>query len=152
MRKKQAAKMLSIVLASCMIVPLSLSGCATLQSSSSPADQKATIHVLTRFSGADMDTPVFKDAISQFMKENPNVTIVDDSIADETAYNNKLKTDIATGDVPNIFYSPAVASLVPYAKNGIIMDVTPMMQDKSWYSGFVAGSFEEWIFSVFGVK
>ncbi|MEG1516062.1 MAG: extracellular solute-binding protein [Clostridia bacterium] len=114
-------------------------------------EEKVTIRVLTRYTGTDATTPVFQEMIRTFMEKNPNITIQDDSVNEEAAYNNKLMTAIATGDIPNIFYLPGLMSGVEYAKNGVIMDVSELMEDKAWYDGFNQGSFEPWNFTPFGV-
>lgn len=56
--------------------------------------------------------------MEKFSELHPNVTFQDDSVADEAAYNNKLKTAIATGNLPNMWMQYGAASLVEYAKNG----------------------------------
>ena len=51
------------------------------------------------------------------------VTIVDDSQGDESAFNNILSTDIASGTMANIFRIQGVANLSEYIDNGLILDV-----------------------------
>ena len=114
-------------------------------------DEAITIRVLTRYSGSDPDVPIWEEAKSEFMAANPGIIIQDDSVNQEAAYNNKLKTDIATGNLPNFFYDPGVVSWVKYAENGLIMDVSEMMEDAAWYEGMVDGAFEMWNFSEYGV-
>ena len=48
---------------------------------------------------------------SAFMEENPDIEVQNDSIYEESAYNNKLKVALSTGESPNIFYYPAIAGL-----------------------------------------
>ena len=115
------------------------------------AEEQVTIRLLSRFTGTDATTPVWQDAIEQFQERNPNVTIQDDSVNQEAAYNNKLQTGLATGNLPNIFYSPGVVSNVRLAENGVILDVTPLMEDKEWFDGFIEGAFEVWNFDTYGV-
>ncbi|WP_261301658.1 extracellular solute-binding protein [Paenibacillus andongensis] len=115
-------------------------------------DEKVTIHILTRYAGDDSHVGPLKDAKDAFIKLHPNVTIQDDSVAEEAAYNNKLKTAIATGETPGFFYYPSVAGLADWAKNGLLMDITPLMADKSWSDGFISNSFEVWNLEKFGVK
>lgn len=120
-------------------------------STSEPAsDEKVTIRILTRYSGTDATTPILEAAIKDFMDTYPNITIQNDSVNEEAAYNNKLKTDIATGNVPHFFYMAGVASSVEYAKSGMLMDVTPLMEDKEFYDGFIPGMFETWNFEQYG--
>ncbi len=102
-----------------------------------PADKQVTIRLLSRFTGTDATTPVWQEAIRLFQEMNPNVKIQDDSVNQEAAYNNKLQTDMATGNLPNVFYSPGVVSNVRLAENNVIMDVSPLMDDKAWFDGCV---------------
>ena len=55
-----------------------------------------------------------------FMEENPDIEVQNDSIYEESAYNNKLKVALSTGETPNIFYSPAIAGLKECARVLII--------------------------------
>lgn len=114
-------------------------------------EENITIRVLTRTSGSDPHLPTWEAAKNGYMEMHPNVIIQDDSVSQEAAYNNKLKTDIATGNLPNIFYEPGVISWVKYAKNNLIMDVSPIMEDKEWFEGIVDGAFEMWNFTEYGV-
>lgn len=128
-------------------------GTATAEATAAAkTDEKVTIHILTRYAGDDSGAIPLKDAKDAFIKLHPNVTIQDDSIAEEAAYNNKLKTAIATGATPGFFYYPSVAGLAQWAKNGVIMDITPLMEDKPWADGFISNSFEIWNLEKFGTK
>ena len=90
--------------------------------------------------------------IKEFEAANPDVKVENISVNEEASYNNKFKTLVATGDIPNIFYLPGIASLVKYAQNGLIMDVSELFQDKEWYDGFVDGAFDMFNFEPYGVK
>jgi ABC-type glycerol-3-phosphate transport system substrate-binding protein len=56
----------------------------------------------------------------------------------------------ATGELPNIFYLPGIASLVKYAESGMIADVSPLFNDKAWYDGFLNGAFDMFRFDSYG--
>lgn len=49
---------------------------------------------------------VYEDQIAAFMEENPDIEVQNDSVYEESAYNNKLKVALSTGETPNIFYYP----------------------------------------------
>ena len=87
------------------------------------AADKVTIRVMTRWAGSDPQAAYLETVKTDFLKTHPNVVIQDDSIADEAAFNNKLKIDIATGTPPSIFWFPAIAGLVDWAKAGVLMDI-----------------------------
>jgi len=116
------------------------------------AADKVTIRIMTRWAGSDPQAAFLASVKADFLKTHPNVVIQDDSIADEAAFNNKLKIDIATGTPPSIFWFPAIAGLLDWAKAGVLMDITPMLADKAWSSGFIPGTTELWSLDKYGVK
>ena len=110
-----------------------------------------TITTLTRWSGTDAQTDFWQNYCANFEKENPNTKINDISVNEEASFNNKFRTMLATGDVPNFFQMPGIASLVKYAESKIIADVTPLFADKEWYDGFQNGAFDMYRFDSYGV-
>ena len=116
------------------------------------AADKVTIRLMTRSAGTDPNAAFLDMVKKEFLKTHPEVTIQDDSIADEPTFNNKLKIDIATGNVPSIFTYPAIAGLVDWAKAGVLMDVTPLFADKAWSGGFIPGTTDLWNLEKYGVK
>ena len=116
------------------------------------AADKVTIRILTRWAGSDSQAAYLNSVKEDFLTKYPNVVIQDDSVSDEAAFNNKLKIDIATGAPPSIFQFPAIAGLVDWAKAGVLMDITPLMEDKAWSSGFIPGTLDTWNLEKYGVK
>jgi raffinose/stachyose/melibiose transport system substrate-binding protein len=126
---------------------------ASSAGSSSPSNQeKVKIVFMSRNSGADPMAKIYEKQIAEFMQQNPNITVQNDSIYDEGAYNNKLKVAISTGKTPNIFYYPAIAGLTSWAKNGVIMDLTDTIKsDPEWTKGFIEGSLDTYRLDKYGV-
>ena len=146
MKKK---RLLSVLLASAMVLSLGTpGGTAAAQEEHEPV----TIRVLTRWTGTDSMTPLFQEIKEGFMEEYPWITIQDDSVNEESAYLNVLNTAIATGDMPNIFYVPTVMGCLEYAKSGLIMDVSQLIEDTEWREGFKEGVFEPFDYSAYGVE
>jgi len=116
------------------------------------AEEQTKITVLTRWSGSDPMAEYLDTFIKEFEAANPDVKVENISVNEEASYNNKFKTLVATGDIPNIFYLPGIASLVKYAQNGLIMDVSELFSDKEWHDGFVDGAFDMFNFEPYGVK
>lgn len=114
-------------------------------------DPEVTITVLTRYAGSDPQAPWLKKMMDEFVKLHPNVTFQDDSVADEAAYNNKLKTAIATGNLPNMWMQYGSASLVEYAKNGLLMDLSFMLEDEEFCSGLPDPTLSTFDLSGYGV-
>jgi ABC-type glycerol-3-phosphate transport system substrate-binding protein len=106
---------------------------------------------LTRWTGSEGMTDVWLDFVADFQKNNPGVTVNDLSVSEEASFNNKFRTMAATGELPNVFYLPGIAALVKYAESGMIADLSPLLEDKDWYDGFIEGAFDMFRFDSYGV-
>ncbi len=105
------------------------------------SDEKVTIRLLTRMAGTSTQVGIYNDIINEFKSKHPEVTIIDDSQGDESAFNNILTTDIATGTMANIFRIQGVANLSDYIDNGLLLNLQPYLDaDKEWSGGFTEGS------------
>jgi raffinose/stachyose/melibiose transport system substrate-binding protein len=124
-----------------VIFSMILAACSGASESSSKEDGKVEIRLLTRMAGTTMQVEIYKDIIEEFKKKNPDVVIVDESQGDESAFNNKLKTDLASGTLPNIFRIQGVANLGEYIDSGLLMDMDPILkEDPAWGEGFTEGA------------
>ena len=104
-------------------------------------DKKIKIRLLTRMAGTSKTVGIYKDIISQFEKKYPDVVVIDESQGDESSFNNKLKTDLSSGTLPNIFRVQGVANLEEYINNNLLMDLKPILsEDKEWGDGFNKGA------------
>lgn len=105
------------------------------------ADEEVTIRLLTRMAGTTPQVEIYNDIIKEFQEKHPEVKIIDDSQSDESAFNNILSTDIASGNVANIFRIQGVANLSEYIENGLLLNVQPYLEeDEEWGGGFTEGS------------
>lgn len=99
------------------------------------------IRLLTRMAGTSTQVTIYNDIIDEFKQKHPDVTIIDDSQSDEGAFNNILSTNIASGDMANIFRIQGVANLSDYIDNGLLLDISPYLEeDSEWGGGFTEGS------------
>ena len=83
-----------------------LAGCGSSRGdkgSDGGGEGKVTIRLLTRMAGTSPQVDIYNDILDEFKEKHPEVTIIDDSQSDESAFNNILSTDIASGDMANIF-------------------------------------------------
>lgn len=100
-----------------------------------------TIRLLTRMAGTTKQVDIYNDILDEFKEKHPEVTIIDDSQSDESAFNNILSTDIASGNMANIFRIQGVANLSEYIDNGLLADVQPFIdEDADWGAGFTEGA------------
>lgn len=123
----------------CMSLLVGCGGASKEESKKS--DEEITIRLLTRMSGTSKQVGIYNDVIEEFKQKHPEVKIVDDSQGDESAFNNILSTDIASGTMANIFRIQGVANLSEYIDNGLIMNMQPYLEeDKEWGAGFTEGA------------
>jgi len=126
---------------------------ATLLCAAAYAEEKVTITFMSRDSGDTPIAKVYESQIAAFMAANPNVTVQNDSIYEEAAYNNKLKVAISTGETPSIFYYPAIAGLTEWAKNGVLLDLTDVLAaDPDWAGTFLDGALDTYRLDSYGAK
>ena len=103
--------------------------------------EKVKIRILTRISGTSDIANVFHSVLDEFRAKHPEVELVDDSQGDESAFNNILSTDMASGKMANIYRVQGVANLAKYIDNGLLLDVKPYLEeDKDWGSSFAPGA------------
>jgi len=103
--------------------------------------QDIEISLLTRMAGTTVQVDIFKDILEEFEEKYPEVEIKDLSQGDESSFNNILKTNIASGTVPNILRIQGVANLGNYIENEVIMNVEPVFEaNPDWSNGFTEGA------------
>lgn len=135
-------KVLALVLT--LLMSFGLAGCSgktTSNGTDKSKEDKIKIRLLTRMAGTSNQVKIYKDIIKEFESKHPDVMVVDESQGDESSFNNKLKTDLASGTLPNIFRIQGVANLSEYIKNGLLMDMDPILKaDTKWGGGFTKGA------------
>ncbi|MGE7842465.1 ABC transporter substrate-binding protein [Lysinibacillus sp. NPDC093712] len=118
-----------------------LTACGGSSDTSDNADGKVKIRLLTRMAGTSTQVQIYKDIIKEFEAKHSDVVVVDESQGDESAFNNKLKTDLASGTLPNIFRVQGVANLNEYIESGLLMDMDPILKDDpEWGQHFTEGA------------
>lgn len=112
-----------------------------LETESRAKSEKVKIRLLTRISGTSGIANVFHSVLDEFKAKHPEVEIIDDSQGDESAFNNILSTDMASGKMANIYRVQGVANLAKYIDNGLLLDVKPYLEeDKEWGESFAKGA------------
>nr|WP_294492690.1 extracellular solute-binding protein [uncultured Mediterraneibacter sp.] len=139
MRNKRK-RITAAALTGAMVLGL-LAGCTDMGDSGPASGETVTIRLLTRMSGTSPQVGIWNDILDEFKEKHPEVKIIDDSQSDESAYNNVLSTDIASGEMANIFRIQGVANLSEYIDNGMILDLQPYLEeDTEWGGGFMESS------------
>ena len=94
-------KVLALLLAASLSI--GIVGCGSKGTSTGKEDgDKVEIRLLTRMAGTSNQVKIYKDIIKDFEAKHPDVTVVDESQGEESSFNNKLKTDLASGTLPNM--------------------------------------------------
>lgn len=150
-------KIMAITIATAMTLA-SLTACATKTSENvnsntenvgevqnkedtSAKEEKIKIRLLTRMAGTSATVQIYNSIIDEFKAKHPEVEIIDDSQGDESAFNNILSTDVASGKMANIYRVQGVANLKKYIDNGLLLDVKPFLEeDKEWGESFASGA------------
>ncbi|GAB6991661.1 ABC transporter substrate-binding protein [Paenibacillus pini] len=128
-----------VALAVTLVCSLVLSACGSdsgADSKSADGKTKTQVRIMTRLTGSDAKSKAFGELLEKFKTENPDIEVINESVNDETSYNNKFKTAVATGNVPNIWMNYGGQSFKIYAQN-IAMDLQPVLdEDKTWKDAF----------------
>lgn len=133
--KKKMLVVLMVVLATI------LTACGGSNDANGNEDGKVKIRMLTRMAGTSTQAQIYKDIIKEFEAKHSDVVVVDESQGDESAFNNKLKTDLASDTLPNIFRVQGVANLNEYIESGLLMDMDPILkEDPEWGEHFTEGA------------
>lgn len=103
-------------------------------------DEKVTLRLGTCWSSADPTYNVKEAVIAKFKELHPNVTIEDESIA-AGPYHDKLKTEIASNTLPDIFVNWGGGEVRGAVESGKFMDLTELLEeDPDFKDSFVPGA------------
>lgn len=148
-------RLLCTVLAVMMTAGLAV-GCGNDKSETkekTESKEQVKVSFMSRDSGDTPIAKVYEKQIAEFMDANPDITVQNDSIYEEAAYNNKLKVAVSTGETPSIFYYPAIAGLTEWAKNGVLLDLTDALeQDPEWKATFLDGALDTYKLDAYGAE
>lgn len=122
---------ISLFFVLCLTVSLVMVGCTQ---SSSSGQGKIKLRIATMFAGTDPATSVYKDALDEFVKAHSNVEIVDESMTSVgDTFRNKVKTDFASGDEPDVTFFFTGADAQPFIKSGKVMPLSDFFaKDAEW--------------------
>ncbi|BBH23014.1 hypothetical protein Back11_43590 [Paenibacillus baekrokdamisoli] len=137
----------SLALISILTVSSILAGCGSSKDNSTNTtgsttnggskEEKVTVRIMTRSAGTSPTVSAYQGLLKKFMADNPNITVVDESLNDEAAFNNKFKTGLATGNLPEIWLNYGGESFKEYAKN-VALDLEPFLkEDTKWAGDFL---------------
>lgn len=78
------------------------------------ASEKVTLNTVSMFGGTDPNAEIYQEINQQLMKDNPNITIEDNSQASDEEWKAKVATDFASGNEPDViqFFTDATANAI----------------------------------------
>ena len=113
----------------------------------SAGGNETKIRIMTRWSDDAPLSKYFRDKVAEWNNQKNGVTIVDESLSDEAAYLDKLRSSIATGNQPEIFCEYGGSRIQDYVQAGILVDVQPYLDaDTAWRDSFLNDLFDKWHF------
>jgi ABC-type glycerol-3-phosphate transport system substrate-binding protein len=112
------------------------------------SSDKVSIRIMTRWSDDAPYSKFWRSKLEEFNKTNADgITITDESLSDESAFLDKLRSSIATGNQPEIFIEYGGSRIVDYVEAGILLDVQPYLDaDPAWRDSFLDDLFDKWHF------
>ena len=159
MKNKVVKKIISICLATTMVVALSACGGGAKESPAQGSDDAAstkeaasteeaapaeatggddvTIRVSTRFSADVPRDSFYRESVEAFNALDNGITVEMDNIGTESDYLDKLRTSFANGDTPNVFIEYGGSRVLDYVEADALVDFKPYFDaDQEWYDGF----------------
>ena len=129
------------------VVGCGSSGTTTSQSGDS-GEEGVELRVLTRYAGdITAEETTFLSRLEAFEAENPDIKIINESVNDEATFNNKFKTDVATGELANVFLTYGGAAFEEYVTSGLVYDLTEeFANDSSWGDKYITSMLDSWTF------
>lgn len=92
--------------------------------------EKVKLRISTMFGGTDAATDVYKQSLADFMEQNSNVDIVDESMTSVgEEYRTKIRTDYASGNEPDIVFFYTAADAKPLIDTGKVMSYDEIWKD-----------------------
>ena len=121
-----------VVLSVCisLVATFSLAGCKGEEVAEEEA--QVTISVLTKDAINDPRGIANTHIFEMFMDENPNITIIDESVSG-TAFDEKFTTAIASGNAPDFIQNYGTAQVWPLVQAGKLVNLQPYLDaDPEW--------------------
>lgn len=142
MKRKKISKMVAVSLAAVVSAGMFV-GCGKSQSTNTSQQKEVELKFASFWVGKDSKAPTMKEFIDKFNADNAGkIKITVEEIADYNAYEDKMKTTVATNSLPDLFVFKGGEVAKTYMKSGKLMDFTKYMND-GWKNDFVGNSLNE---------
>lgn len=103
--------------------------------------------------GGDPESEYFIKKVDEWNQQNNGITIETVFISTENDYLDRLATDIASGDAPDIFMQYGGTNCLDYVESDIVLNLKPYLEnDQDWYNGFVKANWAPVDFEKYGFE
>lgn len=100
------------------------------------AGSKTTLRFISSWGGVDSKAETLKAVLNQFEKDNPDITVINESLFGED-FLPKIKTDFASGNDPDVFGLWPGSDINMLIKAGKVYDLTDLLSaNPDWKKSF----------------
>ena len=103
--------------------------------------------------GGDAESVYLLEKIDEWNAEDNGITIEPIFIQTESDYLDRLATDIASGDAPDVFMQYGGTNCLDYVESDVILNLQPYLDnDPDWYNGIVSANWDPVKFDQYGYE
>lgn len=103
--------------------------------------------------GGDPESAYLLKRVEEWNSEENGITIEPIFIQTESDYLDRLATDIASGDAPDVFMQYGGTNCLDYVESDIVLDLQPYLEkDEDWYNGIVKANWDPVKFDKYGYE
>ena len=133
-----------IFYAGLLILSISFTSACSQTSANNAADAstmadntpKTVLRFISSWGGVDSKAESLKNLLSRFVKENPDINVINESLFGED-FLPKIKTDFASGNDPDVFGLWPGSDINALVKAGKVADLTGLLDDNpDWKQSF----------------
>lgn len=117
-----------LLLFSLTLVGLSANGTNDGSDSGSGSDGQVSLRTVTMFGGTDPFAPLWEEMQLEFLEQNPNVSITDESAKADDAWKQRVLTDFAVGNEPDVMFFFTTAEQMPLVNDDKIVSVQEIQE------------------------
>ena len=111
-------------------------------------EQTVTISYLSRYTNPEVPRhKFFLDKLEEFRALYPNIIVEDVSIAEADSYKSTLRASVAAGTAPTLFICSDAFPHLEWASNGVMSDLTPILESSDWEGPTDPAVFESFSFA-----
>ena len=123
-----------------LVVSMFLTGCGSAATPAPAKDEPVTIRFFHKWPEPEQ-LDYYNYVIQEFEKTHPNIKVTMEAVADEP-YKDKIRILMASGEVPDIYFSWAGEFSWKFARAGQALDLTDALMNSDWKDKIVLSATE----------